>query len=46
MKVPLKRFGTPEDIANVAVFLASPLSAYVQGSNVMVDGGIHIGTDF
>ncbi|GIC94406.1 SDR family NAD(P)-dependent oxidoreductase [Aspergillus udagawae] len=46
LKVPLKRFGTPEDIANVAVFLASPLSSYVQGTNVMADGGVHIGTDF
>jgi len=46
LKVPLKRFGTPEDVANVAVFLASPLSGYVQGANVLVDGGIHIGTSF
>jgi len=45
-KVPLKRFGTPEDVANVAVFLASPLSGYVQGANILVDGGIHIGTSF
>jgi NAD(P)-dependent dehydrogenase (short-subunit alcohol dehydrogenase family) len=46
LKVPLKRFGTPEDIANVAVFLASPLSSWVQGANWLVDGGIHIGTSF
>ncbi|KAJ5688649.1 hypothetical protein N7462_003041 [Penicillium macrosclerotiorum] len=45
-KVPLKRFGTPEDVAKVAIFLASPLSSYVQGANVMVDGGVHVGTDF
>ncbi len=46
LKVPLKRFGTPQDIANVAVFLASPLSSFVTGTNVLVDGGIHIGTQF
>jgi len=46
LKVPLKRFGTPEDVANVAIFLASPLSSYVQGANILVDGGIHIGTSF
>ena len=46
LKVSLKRFGVPQDIANVAVFLASPLSSYVTGANVLVDGGIHIGTQF
>ena len=45
-KIPLKRFGTPEEVANVAVFLASPLSSFVQGANILVDGGIHIGTAF
>jgi len=36
---PLQRMGTPDDVANVALFLASPLSAYVNGSNLVVDGG-------
>lgn len=36
---PLGRVGTPLDIANVVVFLASPLAAYVTGQNVLVDGG-------
>lgn len=46
LKIPLKRFGTPQDIANVAVFLGSPLSSFVSGTNVLADGGIHIGTQF
>ena len=46
LKVPLKRLGDPQEVANVAVFLASPLSSYVTGTNVLVDGGIHIGTQF
>jgi NAD(P)-dependent dehydrogenase (short-subunit alcohol dehydrogenase family) len=36
---PLGRVGTPRDVANVVVFLASPLAAYVTGQNVLVDGG-------
>ncbi|HET7465325.1 MAG TPA: SDR family oxidoreductase [Candidatus Dormibacteraeota bacterium] len=38
-QVPLGRFGTPDDIAKVAVFLASPASDYMTGSLVIVDGG-------
>ena len=37
--VPVGRFGTPEDIAGVALFLASDLSAFVTGSTVHADGG-------
>ena len=37
--VPLGRMGTPEDIANVCVFLASPLASYVSGANILVHGG-------
>lgn len=37
---PLNRLGTPEDIAGVAVFLASPLSAFVTGAGIDVDGGL------
>ena len=38
--LPLGRVGLPEDIANVALFLASPLSAYVTGISINVDGGM------
>jgi len=37
--VPLGRFGQPADVAGVALFLASPLSAFVTGTTVHVDGG-------
>lgn len=38
--IPLKRGGKPEDVADVAVFLASDLSAYVTGQVINVDGGL------
>ncbi len=38
--IPLKRQGLPEDIANVALFLASDLSSYVTGEVIRVDGGL------
>ena len=38
--IPLRRGGTPEDIANVATFLASDLSSYVTGQVIQVDGGM------
>jgi NAD(P)-dependent dehydrogenase (short-subunit alcohol dehydrogenase family) len=38
-KVPLKRMGTPEDIAPAAVFLLSDSASYVTGHNLVVDGG-------
>jgi NAD(P)-dependent dehydrogenase (short-subunit alcohol dehydrogenase family) len=38
-KVPLKRLGSPEEIANVVTFIASDASSYITGSNVLVDGG-------
>jgi 3-oxoacyl-[acyl-carrier protein] reductase len=36
----LKRGGTPEDIANLCVFLASDLSSYITGQVIKVDGGM------
>jgi 3-oxoacyl-[acyl-carrier protein] reductase len=38
--IPLKRGGSPEDVANVCVFLGSDLSAYVTGQVINVDGGM------
>ena len=38
--IPLKRGGTPEDVANACLFLASDLSAYVTGQVLNVDGGM------
>lgn len=38
--IPLKDFGTPEDVANVALFLASDLSRYVTGQTLSVCGGM------
>jgi 3-oxoacyl-[acyl-carrier protein] reductase len=38
--IPLKRGGSPEDIANACVFLASDLSTYVTGQTLNVDGGM------
>lgn len=38
--IPLKRGGTPEDIANACVFLASDLSGYITGQVLQVDGGM------
>ena len=41
-KIPLRRGGTTEDVANVATFLASDLSAYVSGQVIQVDGGMNM----
>ena len=41
-KIPLRRAGKPEDIADVAVFLASDLSSYVSGQVIQVDGGMNM----
>ena len=35
----LQRAGKPDEVANVALFLASDLSAYINGQNIIVDGG-------
>lgn len=37
--IPLGRFGTPDDIGQLSVFLASPLASYITGTRVVADGG-------
>lgn len=37
--IPLARFGTPEEFANVVTFMASEASSYITGSSIIVDGG-------
>jgi NAD(P)-dependent dehydrogenase (short-subunit alcohol dehydrogenase family) len=39
-KTPLARVGTPEDVADVVVFLSSDLARFVTGQNIVVDGGM------
>ena len=41
-KIPLRRGGTTEDIANTALYLASDLSSYVSGQVIQVDGGMNM----
>lgn len=39
-RIPLKRLGTPADMAGAALFLASPLASYITGQTIIVDGGL------
>lgn len=41
-KIPLRRGGTPEDVADIAVFLGSDMSSYVTGQVIQVDGGMNM----
>jgi 3alpha(or 20beta)-hydroxysteroid dehydrogenase len=45
-KVPLKRMGTAEDIADTVAFLASDESSYVNGAEIVLDGGVTAGVGF
>jgi NAD(P)-dependent dehydrogenase (short-subunit alcohol dehydrogenase family) len=42
-RVPVGRYGTPEEIAKLAVFLASPAADYIVGETVIADGGYVLG---
>jgi 3-oxoacyl-[acyl-carrier protein] reductase len=39
-RVPMRRFGKPEEVAAAVVFLASPAAAYITGSTLKIDGGL------
>lgn len=41
-EIPLHRWGTPEEMGGVTLFLASPLSSYVTGQMIIVDGGMSL----
>jgi NAD(P)-dependent dehydrogenase (short-subunit alcohol dehydrogenase family) len=41
-QVPMRRFGTPEEVAKAALFLASDDSAYITGQCIAVDGGMNV----
>ncbi|HXM19524.1 MAG TPA: glucose 1-dehydrogenase [Candidatus Tumulicola sp.] len=41
-RVPLRRFGTADEVASVALFLAGDASAYISGQTLAVDGGLHM----
>lgn len=40
-RVPMKRMGTPDDVANLTSFLASPLASYITGQCIHVNGGMY-----
>ena len=41
-RIPIGRIGSPDDIANAILFFASPLSSYVTGQTLLVDGGASV----
>jgi hypothetical protein len=46
--IPLRRFGRPDEIADVAAFLMSPMADWITGEVVTIDGGewLHVGQEF
>jgi 3-oxoacyl-[acyl-carrier protein] reductase len=42
-QIPLRRVGRPEDVANVVLFLASPLADYITGAVIDINGGMYMG---
>ena len=41
-RIPLERYGTPEDVGNAVVFLASEKASYITGASLVVDGGLSL----
>ena len=42
-QIPIGRIGEPPEVANAAVFLASPLASWITGATLIVDGGFSLG---
>jgi 3-oxoacyl-[acyl-carrier protein] reductase/2-hydroxycyclohexanecarboxyl-CoA dehydrogenase len=42
-RIPLKRIGAPDDIANLVAFLSSDASSYITGQCIQIDGGLSVG---
>lgn len=42
-QIPLRRLGEPQDVANVVLFLASPLASYITGAVIDINGGMYMG---
>lgn len=41
-RIPMRRAGDPEELANLAAFLLSPLASYITGETIIIDGGEHL----